>query len=506
MTTQHGTRRGQDNLLGGRYQLGGLLSWEGPVQIHRGWDASLQRTVLLRVLPGGRTAEASRFRSSVKTGAELMLEHTITVFDAGAQRTSQGRVWWAATEFVEDQRPKRFTATQIQDLAAQLAQTLAQVHALGSAHGDLGPGQVVVLADGQLRVGGFGGVHDATTLRTDLSGYRAVLLDWLTHCPLPSPLRHSLSNLAEQCGSGLADFGAVLQSLNQRTPRVHRGPLHTAELPLVRRPSNQQNKQRSAGPPRQTTVPRSQHKLARSATDARRQRQQLRNSAIAVPGFAIVILLGLVAAFWGLSPLNNQASVEHQVPRVTDLPLAEAEAKLAAAGFELGGQRTEPSMTVPPGQILSTDPVAGQKAVDGSFVVLVISAGKPWVKLPSVAGIPASTFQAQLAATGLTVQITERDGPDPAGTVLAMSPAAGASLEAGSIVKLSAASGLQRLPTGLLGKSVKDAVSALHALGFTARVVKSPGFGAPADTVLAVEPRDRAPVKGIVTMSVAAEQ
>lgn len=492
MTALHGTRNLQRGLLNGRYQLGPLLSREGPVQIRRGWDASLHRTVLLRILLEGTAAEVSRFRSSVKSSAELMLERAITVYDAGAQQSPEGRLWWAATEFVEDQRPQRFAAAQIQDLAGQLAETLGQVHALGSAHGNLGPDQVFVLADGQLRVGGFAGARDETARQADLLGYRAVLLDWLAHCPFPSALRRRLSDIAEQCGSGLADFDEVRHALNQqagpeqRTRRPAQSAIATAQLPLVRRPGGQAK-----------TAP---------AVDTRRQRQQRRNSAIAVPGFAIVILLGLIAAFWGLSTLNNQAAAEHRVPTVVDLPIAEAQAKLAAAGFELGGQRTEPSMTVPAGQILATDPAAGQKTAEGSFVVLVVSAGKPQIKLPAVAGAPASTLQSRLEAAGLKVQSSEKDGPDPAGTVLSMSPAAGTSVEAGSTVKLSTASGFQRLPAGLLGKSAKDAVAALHAAGFTARVAKSPGFGAPVDTVLAVEPRDRAPVKGIVTMSVAAEQ
>lgn len=491
MTGQAETQELQNTVFDGKYHLGPLLYRDGPVQVCRGWDESLQRTVALHVLLEGTDAEVSRFRERVKTGAELMLAHTVTIFDAGAQQTSAGWIWWAATEFLEDQRPSRFTAAEVQELASQLARTLAQVHALGLAHGDLGPEQVFVLTGGQLRVGGFIGVLNEARLRADLSGYQAVLLDWLARCPLPSSLRRELSELAEQCGSELADFDAVRQALEQTARRSPRAAAPTtAQLPIVQRSGSQQHPVDKQHPA--------------FALDTRRQRQQRRNSAIAVPGFAIVILFGLITAFWGLSALNNQTATALRIPAVVDLPLTSAQAKIAAAGFELGGQRTEPSMTVPAGHVLATDPAAGQKAAEGSFVVLVLSAGKPHVKIPAVAGMPASALQPTLEAAGLDVRITEKDGPDPAGAVLGMAPAAGTSIEAGSTVQLSTASGFQRLPTGLLGKSAKDAVAALHAAGFTARVARSPGFGAPADTVLAVEPRDRAPVKGIVTMSVAA--
>lgn len=517
----------QGELLNGRYQLGPMLRREGRIRVCQGWDVSLRRTVLIRILLTDSEAEVYRFRAETKASAELMFEHTVTVFDAGAQQVAGGRVWWAATEFIEDHRPSRLSAADVLDLSRQLAGTMARVHSAGSAHGSLRPDKVFMLPERQLRVGGFGGVGPAESsagreavLISDVLGFRLVLLDWLESCPLPSPLRRRLADLCARLGDGLDDFDAIVDALD-RLSTDYRGQLapRTAELPIIRQQIQPQAQQLQTQQALRPYLRRPAHRTSPppSATFAAspnspngvltwKQRVQRRNSAIAVPGFSILIVLGVLAAFWGLSTLNSQPVLDYRIPVVANSTLADAQAKISAAGFELGGQRTEPSISVPAGQVLATDPVSGQKAAAGSFVVLIVSAGKPQVKLPAATGLSVAALRSKLETANLAVELTEKDGPDAAGTVLAMSPAAGTSVEAGSTVKLTAASGFHPLPTGLLGKTSKEAVAALHALGLTVRIVKAPGFGAAADTVLALAPTDKAPVKGIVTMSVAAEE
>lgn len=474
-------------LLNGRYELTEFIRYEGSIRLYRGWDSSLFRVVQLSVLPPTNSAEVASFRSAIKAAAELMFQHTVMVYDAGAQSTVEGRFWWAASEYFEADLPAKLTASDVLNLARQLASTMAQAHAAKIVHGKLSPHNVLVAADLQLRIAGFGEAESKSSTAADVVGFQTILRHWLARCPAASPLRRRLSQIAERCGTGLLDFEAIVRSLDVPLRR----PPRTAPLPVIAAP-NTGTRVSANTPPALANAPK--------------KRAQQRNSAIAVPGFAIVILLGLIAAVWGLSTLNSEPAAALRIPNVYGLSPDEAKTKLNTAGFELGGQRSEPSTSLPAGQILSTDPASGQRADSGSFVVLVLSAGKPKVTVPPAVGNSAQKFSAKLVALGLRVNVVEKDGVGTAGTVLGVSPAAGSSVEAESIIQVSAASGYQTVPSGLVGKASKDAVAALHAAGFTAQIAKAPGFGAAPGTVLAIAPSTRAAVKGIVTMSVAADQ
>lgn len=461
-------------LLNGRYELTEFIRYEGTIQVYRGWDSSLFRVVQLRVLPPTNSTEVASFRSAIKAAAELMFQHTVMVYDAGAQSTAEGRFWWAASEYFEADLPAKLGASDVLNLARQLASTMAQAHAAKIVHGKLSPHNVLVAADLQLRIAGFGEAESKSSTAADVLGFQTVLRHWLARCPAPSPLRRRLSQIADRCGTGLLDFEAIVRSLDVPLRR----PPRTALLPVIAAPA--------AGTRATGTLP--------ALANAPKKRAQQRNSAIAVPGFAIVILLGLIAAVWGLSTLNSEPAAALRIPSVYGLSPDETKTKLSTAGFELGGQRSEPSMSVPAGQILSTDPASGQHADSGSFVVLVLSAGKPKVTVPPAVGNSAQKFSAKLVALGLRVNVVEKDGAGTAGTVLGVSPAAGSSVEAESIIQVSAASGYQAAPSGLVGKASKDAVAALHAAGFTAQIAKAPGFGATPGTVLAIAPSTRAAV------------
>jgi hypothetical protein len=63
------------------------------------------------------------------------------------------------------------------------------------------------------------------------------------------------------------------------------------------------------------------------------------------------------------------------VPDVTGFTRDAAESKLQAAGFNLDNPKSDYSVTVPFGSVMSTDPPAGAKVSQGTTVILTISIG-----------------------------------------------------------------------------------------------------------------------------------
>ncbi len=92
----------------------------------------------------------------------------------------------------------------------------------------------------------------------------------------------------------------------------------------------------------------------------------------------------------------------------------------------------------PAGLAVEQDPGPGARVSYGSLVRVVLSAGPPPVKVPDVTGLSAASAEGALAAGGLRYAVTLVGAPGAsAGAVLAQSPAAAATVPAGTTVELS---------------------------------------------------------------------
>jgi beta-lactam-binding protein with PASTA domain len=127
------------------------------------------------------------------------------------------------------------------------------------------------------------------------------------------------------------------------------------------------------------------------------------------------------------------------VPDVVGISQADAEAAIAAAGLSVGTVSTAYSDTVPAGEIISQNPVAGTSVPIGSAVDLVVSLGPlEMVDVPDVVGFPEAGAEAAIVAAGLTVgtKTTAQSDTVPEGEVISQDPVAGTAVPSGSAVDL----------------------------------------------------------------------
>ena len=119
------------------------------------------------------------------------------------------------------------------------------------------------------------------------------------------------------------------------------------------------------------------------------------------------------------------------IPSVTGT-YAQANAALVAAGFTVV-KATEPSNTVPAGEITRTSPPVGTKVQKGTQVTVYVSSGPAMVAIPALSGKTANGATAALSRAGLKVGAIY--GP-PAGRVFKTTPHAGTSVKVGTAINL----------------------------------------------------------------------
>lgn len=142
-----------------------------------------------------------------------------------------------------------------------------------------------------------------------------------------------------------------------------------------------------------------------------------------------------VATAW-LSPVPLFSS-DHAVPRLLDLPLAEAEARLAELGFRgrVGGARPHPS--IPAGRIAWQDPPPGMVLASNSVINYAASSGAAPIPVPDIIGFTRQHAERVLTAAGLKTGDIDTVAADPEpGIVIATRPAAGVGREPGERVDL----------------------------------------------------------------------
>jgi serine/threonine protein kinase len=148
-------------LLGGRYELRGVLGRGGMAEVRDGWDTRLHRAVAIKLLHPGFSAQADirlRFESEARSAAALNHPHIVSVHDSGEHN---------GTPFIV---MERLSGHSLADQIAQgpLAQpmvrkvlddvlaALAVAHDAGILHRDIKPGNILFTPTGEAKVSDFG--------------------------------------------------------------------------------------------------------------------------------------------------------------------------------------------------------------------------------------------------------------------------------------------------------------------------------------------------------------
>jgi eukaryotic-like serine/threonine-protein kinase len=198
------------------------------------------------------------------------------------------------------------------------------------------------------------------------------------------------------------------------------------------------------------------------------------------------------------------------VPNLVGQHATPAGAGLRRAGFHVTLVRAH--STQPRGTVVKQDPAAGTKVAKGSDVRLSVSTGAApplaatttqeqattpatttaptatettpttpaqpaTAQVPSLSGEVQTAVQ-RLGQEGFHASVAYVPGSQPLGTVVAQSPSAGATAPRGSQVTVNVSAGpnahTQETVPNVVGKSIPEALSALHAAGLRLIELKTP--------------------------------
>jgi eukaryotic-like serine/threonine-protein kinase len=149
------------DVLGGRYELRGVLGRGGMAEVRDGWDTRLDRAVAIKLLypmfsmqPDNRR----RFEIEARAAAALNHPHIVAVHDSGehdgtpyiVMERLSGRT--LADVIARGPLPQ----PQVRSILDDVLSALAAAHAAGILHRDIKPGNILFTDSGVTKIADFG--------------------------------------------------------------------------------------------------------------------------------------------------------------------------------------------------------------------------------------------------------------------------------------------------------------------------------------------------------------
>ncbi len=227
-------------MLGDRYELTGLIASGGMGQVWRGTDELLHRPVAVKVLRSEYTGDPTflaRFRAEAQHAAALNHANIAAVYDYGetTARDTAGdtgeTLAYLVMELVEGEplsallrREGRLDTATTLSVLGQTAAALAEAHRAGLVHRDVKPGNILVRADGSVKITDFGIAWSAGSVPLTRTGQVIGTPQYLSpeqaegHLATPASDVYALGLVGYECLTGHPAFegdNAVTIALKQ---------------------------------------------------------------------------------------------------------------------------------------------------------------------------------------------------------------------------------------------------------------------------------------------------
>jgi beta-lactam-binding protein with PASTA domain/tRNA A-37 threonylcarbamoyl transferase component Bud32 len=156
----------QPRLLGGRYELDGVVGRGGMAEVYKARDLRLDRVVAVKTLREDLARDQTfqaRFRREAQSAASLNHPSIVAVYDTGEDNTPNSHVPFIVMEFVDGRTirdllrdDRRLLPERALEITDGVLRALDYSHRAGIVHRDIKPGNVMLNRSGEIKVMDFG--------------------------------------------------------------------------------------------------------------------------------------------------------------------------------------------------------------------------------------------------------------------------------------------------------------------------------------------------------------
>jgi eukaryotic-like serine/threonine-protein kinase len=511
-----------NTLFDGRYRILRKLGTGGMANVYLAEDEVLGRRVAIKILNDRHAGDdqfVERFRREAKNAASLSHPNIVSIYDRGEAEGT----YYIAMEYLDGRSLKELIVARgpapvhiAIDYARQILTAIRFAHRHGIVHRDIKPHNVLVDAEGRLKVTDFGiaraGVSQMTETgsiigtaqylspeqakgapvdqTSDLYSVGVVLYELLTgvvpfsgDTPVEIAMKH-LSSAPEPPSAKRAEIPRDLDLIVLRAlakdpaDRYQSAEEMDADLARVARgaavsPATEEAATAiiSRPPPAGVTEITSRRPAVPYAPPAAYyDYDEPRRRASFWPWFiaALFVIAAVIGGYFLYNQVQDQLSGSETVAVGDYRALRESDAvkKIHQAGLRDQVVR-QYSKDVDETYVIKQDPQPGERIAKGNYVTVFTSLGPPKTTVPSVVGLQLDAALGRLQDAKLKGKKVSVDSDKPEGQVVSQSPTAGASVEEGSAVTVRVSKGPQPVAVpNVIGLSFESASSTLLGKGF----------------------------------------
>ena len=484
--------RGQK--INDRYQIIRSIGEGGMANVYLAHDTILDREVAVKILRGDLADDEKfvrRFQREAIAASSLSHPNIVEMYDVGEDNGK----YYIVMEYVEGKTLKSLikkrgalTLPEVIDIMQQLTSAISCAHDSNIIHRDIKPQNVLIKEDGIVKITDFGiamalnsneltqtnsvmgSVHylppeqangKGATLKSDIYSLGIVMFELLTG-KLPFRGENAVEIAIKQMKNQIPS----VCSMNENIPQSVENIILKA---CAKNPKNRYNtvndmyadietcldedrvdEKRYVYPYSETeeiedtkeikTIKEAEKQETTELDEIEEQEEKGSNKLIISLAIMIaIVMLGIIIAL--IVFMKKPKVKEIMVPDVSNLNVAQAEARLKDSGFTINEEQEEqPSDTVEEGYVIKTNPQSGVKRKKGTPITLVVSSGVGGVTLENYVGSNFYEIKGKLEAFGLVVnqetKDVEKNEEVKENQILEQRPIAGTKLVAGDTVTL----------------------------------------------------------------------
>ena len=503
-------------ILAGRYHLVEKIGEGGMAIVYRAIDQNTGHSVAIKVLKPELSQDmdyVSRFQREAEAASKMTHHNIVNLLDVGMDGSNR----YLVMEYVQGitlkqliQEKGRLNPTTAAQITIRILSALQHAHENGIVHRDIKPQNILVAADGHIKVADFGiaRIANSYTLTRDDSVMGTVYYY--------SP--EQASGMKVGATSDIYSVGVVMyEMLTGRVPfdgetqvAIAMQHLHAQPEPIEKYAPEVPVALRHVVMMAMAKDPRHRYQSARDMALELRKALEGRVSEMQpriagkddfpvpepapapqprspeVPGFrvrrrkpvtrarvlwwaatALVTALVAYGLYIGGISIYEKVVNTATVPDLENMELAKAERAATLNGLHMEVVEIN-HPTISAGTVIMQSPSEGTMLRKGDSVVVTVSKGPASLTVPKVVGQTHTDAITTAQSFGLTLTVVEYvvSSDVQAGFILSQVPEAGSQCKVGDIIQVTVSGGLVNVP-GVEGRSLSDARALLLGSGLT---------------------------------------